>query len=539
MTAHPHRLVDVNAAIGPWPHGNAPELDAASLVAWMDRLGIERALVHHSTAWLYDPATGNRRLLREIADEPRLLPCFVLGPLETGEFGDPADLHGALASAGVRAVRVYPRDHGWTLAGGESELLFRTVTDAGLPVLVDLAQTDWRSVSALAAREPTLRIVVCSVGYRELRVLLPLLDRYPNLACDLSYFAAHQGVEVVVRKFGAGRLLFATGMPGAEPAGAVACLAWADLDDASRGAIGAVNAERLLGLEGLTPLVAEPLGVTIAEAALETMLAGQPIDELDVFDVHGHLGAWLAFWLPEQGIESILAQMDRCGVAAISVSSLLAVGPDALNGNEEALAAARASNGRIFAYAVANPHRSDLSPKLERQLQLPEVVGLKIHPDTHTCPADDAAYDWVWRLAERTGSVVLAHTFAGTPWSDPLRFVRVAQRFPGVRVILAHAGVTPDGFRRSIGVCSRYAQLVVDTSGSHMTGHWIRRLVEEIGPDRVLYGSDSPFIDLRYGLGRVIGAGLDDDTLRLVVGGNARALLGTHPVSAHTTLRGG
>ena len=269
------------------------------------------------------------------------------------------------------------------------------------------------------------------------------------------------------------------------------------------------------------------------------MLDGQPLRELDVFDVHGHLGAWFAFWLPEQGVEPIVAQLDRCGVGAIAVSSLLGVGPDARTGNEETVAAAKESDGRIFVYAVANPHRPDLGPTLERQLELPEVVGLKIHPDTHTCPADDPTYDWVWQLAERTESVVLSHTFADTPWSDPRRFDGIAERFPSVRVILAHAGVTPDGFRRSIDVCGRHPRLVVDTSGSYMTGHWIRRLVEEIGPERVLYGSDTPFIDLRYGLGRVIGAGLDDDTLRLVLGGNARALLGTQPASVHTTLQGG
>ena len=532
------RLVDVNAAIGPWPHGNAPELDARSLVTQLDRFGIEQALVHHSTAWLYDPATGNERLLRELEDAPRLFPCFVLGPLETGEFGESDDLHGALAAAGVRAVRVYPRDHNWTLAGAESELLFRTVAESRLPVFVDLVQTDWQSVSELLTREAELRLIVCSVGYRELRAILPLLERHANLACDLSYFAAHHGVEVIVRRYGSDRLVFGTGMPVCEPAGPVACLAWADLDDASRTAIGVENAERLLGVEVPAPVRPAPVGVTVAETALDTMLEGRPLAELDVFDVHGHLGAWLAFWLPEQGVESIVAQLDRCGVDAIAVSSLLAVGPDP-NGNEETLAAARASEGRIFVYAVANPHRPDLEAIVERQLGLPEVVGLKIHPDTHTCPADDPAYDWVWRLAERTETVVLSHTFADTPWSDPLRFDRVAERFPSVRVILAHAGVTPDGFRRSIDVCSRHPKLVVDTSGSYMTGHWICRLVEGIGPERVLYGSDTPFIDLRYGLGRVIGAGLDDDTLRLVLGGNARALLGTQPVSAHTTLQGG
>ncbi len=539
MTGRSQRLVDVNAAIGPWPHGDAPELDAASLLACLDRLGIGRALVHHTVARHYDPATGNARLLEEIAAEPRLSPCFVLAPLESGELGEPADLVRELAAGGVRAVRVYPRDHGWDLGGPESELLFRTVAAAGLPVFVDLAQSDWPGIAALAEREPRIPLVVCSIGYRELRRLLPLLERHASLHCDLSYFAAHQGLEIVTRRFGAGRLLLGTGMPAAEPAGGVACLAWADVDEESRLAIGAGNAERLLGLDAPVPAPARRRGAGAAATALRSMLEGEPLADLDVFDVHGHLGAWLAFWLPEQGLESIVGQMDRAGVAAMALSSLLAVGPDAPAGNAEALAAARESDGRIGVYLVASPHRPEQGALLERQLDLPEVVGLKVHPDTHTCAIDDPAYDWVWRLAERTGSVVLTHTFAGTPWSDPLRFDSVARRFPELRAILAHAGVTPDGFRRSIDVCSRHPRLVVDTCGSHMTGYWIRRLVDELGPERVLYGSDCPFIDLRYGLGRVVGAGLEDDDLRLVAGGNARALLGVPAARSHPTLQGG
>jgi predicted TIM-barrel fold metal-dependent hydrolase len=132
----------------------------------------------------------------------------------------------------------------------------------------------------------------------------------------------------------------------------------------------------------------------------------------------------------------------------------------------------------------------------------------------------------VWRLAERVGKPVLAHTFADTPWSDPLRFDAVAEAFPSVRIILAHAGVLPVGFRRSIELCGRHRNLYVDTSGSYMTGHWIGRLVGELGAERVLYGSDAPFIDLRYGLGRVLGARLSESELRQVIGANARALLG-------------
>jgi predicted TIM-barrel fold metal-dependent hydrolase len=525
----PRSLIDVNACLGPWPHGDCEALDVPGLLSRLDALGIGCAVVHHTVAATYDAASGNLRLIDEIGEEPRLLPCFVLGPLETGEHGDPTTLGERLAAAGVRAVRVVPRDHAWSLVGREARLLCETVAAAGLPLLVDLAQTEWDDIDSLASSLPALQIVVCRVGYRDLRRLLPLFARHPGLHCDLSYFAAHDGVEEIVARFGAGRLVFGTGMPACEPAGALARLAYADLGDDDLDAIAHGNAERLFGV------LRADHGAPGGDAALAALRTGTPF-ERDIFDAHGHLGAWTAFWLPRPGAESLLSVMDRCGVAGMAVSSLLGIGPDPAAGNVETLAAVEASAGRLSCYLVAAPHRPQDEQVLEEGLRHPSVVGLKIHPDTHTCPVDDDAYHWIFRLAERSGSLVLAHSFAGTPWSDPLRFEPVALAFPGVRLILAHAGVTPVGFRRAIEVCRRHDQLVVDTCGSFMTGDWIRRLVGELGAERVLYASDAPFIDLRYGLGRVLGAGLPEHELDLVLAGNARRLLAVaRPLSSITT----
>lgn len=259
---------------------------------------------------------------------------------------------------------------------------------------------------------------------------------------------------------------------------------------------------------------------------MEQLLAGEALTGLDVFDVHGHLGAWNAFFLPHRGtVASTLAVMDRCGVANLAVSSMLAIGPDTLSGNQAALDAQAEAGGRIMVWVVANPHRPEEEPALTRWLGLPGVVGIKIHPDTHQCPADDERYAWIYAMAERLGRPILAHSFADTPWSDPVRFAASAAAFPTCRIVMAHAGVTPVGFRRAAAACRAHPSLLVDTSGSNMTGRWIRWLIDEIGSDRVLYGSDAPFIDLRYGLGRVVGSDLDDRALRRVIGGNARELV--------------
>ena len=208
----------------------------------------------------------------------------------------------------------------------------------------------------------------------------------------------------------------------------------------------------------------------------------------------------------------------------IVVSSLLGIGPDTIEGNARVAALVERDPGQFLGYAVANPHRPDERAGLADLLAGPAFVGIKVHPSTHFCCVDDDAYTWIWELAIETGTVVLAHSQATCPYSHPRRFDTVARRFPELRMILAHAGVTPEGFRATVEVLAAHPNLMTDVCGSHITGDWIRWLVQHAGADRVLYGSDLPFIDLRYALGRVVGAGLADDALRAVLGDNARRL---------------
>lgn len=50
-------------------------------------------------------------------------------------------------------------------------------------------------------------------------------------------------------------------------------------------------------------------------------------------------------------------------------------------------------------------------------------------------------------------------------------------------------------------------------------------MVTALGADRVLYGSDFPFIDLRYSIGRVVFAELELEDRLAVLGGSMRRLL--------------
>ncbi|GAA0912996.1 amidohydrolase family protein [Nonomuraea longicatena] len=235
-----------------------------------------------------------------------------------------------------------------------------------------------------------------------------------------------------------------------------------------------------------------------------------------IIDAHGHLGTWPDFLIPDPTADGMVELMDRLGVAAVGISHLLGVGPDAEAGNRLAAEAAARHPGRFGVWQVYNPHRRNPLTAGDG------VWGVKIHPDVHQCRLDDRRYDPVWEL----GLPVLAHGQTDSPWSDPARFVTVAGRHPHVPLLLGHTGLWPHGFARAAELAGPYPNLYLETCGSKMTGRWIARLAGLVGADRVVFGSDSCFLDLRVGLGRVALAPLADADRALVLGGNLARVLG-------------
>ncbi|GAA0944846.1 amidohydrolase family protein [Virgisporangium aurantiacum] len=239
---------------------------------------------------------------------------------------------------------------------------------------------------------------------------------------------------------------------------------------------------------------------------------------MTILDAHGHIGPWADFLIPAPGAEDLVAMADRLGVTAIGVSDLLAVGVDAPAGNRRALATAEAFPDRLGVWLVANPHQPFDAGLLDHRA----VWGIKLHPDVHRCALTDPRYERVFEF----GVPVLAHGQTGTEWSDPVLFAEVGRRHPTVPLLMGHAGLFAAGFHRAARLVADVPSVFLETCGSRMTGRWVARLVDLIGADRVVFGSDACFLDLRVGLGRVVLAPLADDHRAAVLGGNLHRILG-------------
>jgi len=210
--------------------------------------GIGRALVYHAMAREYDAASGNRKLMDEIKGIPEFVPLWVIMPHHTGEFPDPEKLKQLMKENEVRAATIFPAvsEHNYSMEEWCCGELLSMLETCRVPLFISLDQTDWNEINRLCSAYPELRLVITNVNYRIDRLLYPLLERHPNLYVETSGYKNHRGIEEICSRFGAGRLLFGSGMPVYSGGAAVASILYSEIGEEEKKKIAGRNLEMLL-----------------------------------------------------------------------------------------------------------------------------------------------------------------------------------------------------------------------------------------------------------------------------------------------------
>jgi predicted TIM-barrel fold metal-dependent hydrolase len=257
--------------------------------------------------------------------------------------------------------------------------------------------------------------------------------------------------------------------------------------------------------------------------------SGRPLSQhgLTVIDAHAHLGAYFNFYIPRPDAATMVATMDRLGMQQAWICSIPACGADVPRGNDMTAAAVRAFPGRFVGYAAVNPHYPErMRGELERCFDELGLRLIKLHPSIVEYPVSGRAYEAVWRFASERRTIVLSHTWVGASTCAPRLFEPLARDYPDVTFILGHSGGTPSGYVEAIEAALKNPNIYLDICRSVMSRVWVERIVSEVGPDRVLWGTDFPFMDPVYLVGRLACTTLGDEAKRKVFGENAARLLG-------------
>jgi predicted TIM-barrel fold metal-dependent hydrolase len=231
-----------------------------------------------------------------------------------------------------------------------------------------------------------------------------------------------------------------------------------------------------------------------------------------------------------------LAELDRYGIDRIA----FATG----GGNDTLARAVRRHPGRFIGFAHHNPFAPGAADEMRRSVVDLGLRGLKILAPALERRIDDRDLYPVWQIVEELGVPVLIHfgmlgAGGGISWNErdnPGALERVARDFPTIQFVIPHFGI--QYVKELLFLCWACENVNVDTSGSNQWVRWmpypltlddlIRKFYETVGPERILFGSDSSWFprgfSIRYLQDQIRACrfmNLPDAALRKIFGENA------------------
>jgi uncharacterized protein len=260
--------------------------------------------------------------------------------------------------------------------------------------------------------------------------------------------------------------------------------------------------------------------MTAGLSLLQRARAGEVLADLDIVDMHGHLGGTY-FAITRRLPEDLVAVMDRVGVRQIVCSHISCMCARAEAGNRETLAAMRAHPGRILGYVILWPQSAKDVERETRWCLAQGFTGIKLH-NSNGFPYADPAYAPALEIADERRLPVLLHTWGR---AEELAHARVlAQKYSRASLLLAHTGMA--AIEEYIRLARELPNVYLDTCGSRYPFGMLDRLVSEVGAGKVVWGSDGNFFSVTHQIGKVFGARCDDAAKCQVLSGNARRILG-------------
>lgn len=239
-----------------------------------------------------------------------------------------------------------------------------------------------------------------------------------------------------------------------------------------------------------------------------------------ILDSHTHVdeaGRWI------DPPETILRLMDEAEIDQAVIMTYrdapLPDGPDPL----EYIAEACRRYPRLIGYARMNPRFGDQAvDELDRAFRELGMKGLKLHPVSYVMhPATDATISLI-RKAVEWNAPTLFHC-GDEEFSLPYQIAAAAEAVPEATIILGHMG----GYfhvEDAIQAAKRYPNLILETSAMPYPA-MIKRAVDEVGAERVLYASDGPGCDPTIEVAKVRAAGLSEDEEELLFSRNIQRIL--------------
>jgi len=189
--------------------------------------------------------------------------------------------------------------------------------------------------------------------------------------------------------------------------------------------------------------------------------------------------------------------------------------------NDHVLSLVKGWPGRIFGYCYLNPRlgRAACLDELRRCTEA-GLVAIKLWV---ACACNQPE---VFPIVERAIDLdipILQHTWRKTGGNDtdesePRQMAELARRYPQAKLIMAHGGGAWEYGVKAVRTCRN---VVVDTSGANPTQGFLEMALRDLGPERIVFGTDAPLRSFASQLAKVDAVKMPAQVRRMILQDNA------------------
>ncbi|MCM8759559.1 MAG: amidohydrolase family protein [Candidatus Omnitrophica bacterium] len=253
------------------------------------------------------------------------------------------------------------------------------------------------------------------------------------------------------------------------------------------------------------------------------------IGNIEAIDVHGHFGryqtgSWIYRELMSGDLSLVEKRAKQANTRLTIVSPLEAFFPEPgnpLNANKKAIKLVRNKEAFLL-WVVVDPKRPETFEQAKVLISERKCVGIKIHPLLHDYPISKYGGK-IFEFAARHNIAVQSHS--GQKNCMPDDFIVFANSFPDVKIIISHLGCSDNQnlfLQINAILRSKYHNLFTDTSSFRSIFPGLIELaVENVGADRILYGTDTPLYFAPCQRARIDNADIPDSAKLLILRENA------------------
>jgi uncharacterized protein len=245
-----------------------------------------------------------------------------------------------------------------------------------------------------------------------------------------------------------------------------------------------------------------------------TILVGVGVRDLDVVTIRDGLVFRLPWLLKTAGVWK-----SRSIVSSRRFQESLMPQPD----NNRVEAAIHKHPKRFRGFVFVNPAHPATLDEVERRLSA-GFCGIKLALLQYPVALDSPQVSALCEIANERRIPVFFHQGLTSATSDPAVMLK---RFPKINFSIAHAGV--QYFEQAVALAREYRNVWLDTSSYFVTPAKLRRLVREVGAQKLIFGSDVPVMarNSAEALDKIMALEIPERERAAILGENLQHILET------------